>query len=170
MSIVANFLIKELAETKPGELVRLRGARQSVLAFVLGPRTLNRFGVLTLEPAPPHLTDLSVLYPTLEKITSFGSDWVLEIVDVKESTVGSRDYYDIGGIIFIGKSTTIMARNPDRFGDLQQFDLNSWAEAEGNIGEAPAPHWRLWANQFEKERRGGIPLIEFDARKERPPH
>ncbi|MER8393723.1 hypothetical protein NKH10_17650 [Mesorhizobium sp. M1340] len=169
MSIAANFSIKELAETKPGELVRLRGARQSVLAFVLGPRPQNRFGVLTLEPAPPHLTVPSLLYPAMEKVTSFGSDWVLEIIDGIESSVGNRDYHDIGGVIFVGKITTITARNPDRFGDLQQFDLNSWAEAEWQHEEVPAPHWRLWANQSEKDRHNGIPLMDFDARKEKPP-
>lgn len=169
MLIAANFSIKELGEAKPGELVRLRGGKQSVLAFVLGPLPQNRFGVLTLEPVPPHLQVPSLLYPTMEKVANFGSDWVLEIIDGTESSVGNRDYHDIGGVIFVGKITTITARNPDRFGDLERFDLNSWAEAEWQNEEVPAPHWRLWANLSEKERHNGIPLMEFDARKEKPP-
>ncbi|MER8371750.1 hypothetical protein [Mesorhizobium sp. M1406] len=168
MSIAANFSIKDLGETKPGDLVRIRGANLSVFAFVLGPRPRNRFGVLTLQPAPPHLPVPSLLYPTMEKVASFGSDWVLEIVDGDWSYAGNREYYDIGGVVFIGDKMTIAARHPERFNDIQQFDLSLWAEAEGNSGEIPAPYWRLWANQSEKERRNGIPLMEFDARKEKP--
>lgn len=166
MGIKVNFQVQRLDETQPGDLVRLRGTKNSVLAFAAGKQSLNRFGVITLQPAGEHFSAPTLLYPNIENVVNYGPDWILETIDTDDLVTGNHSYRETCGVVFVGaKGNTILARNPDQFGDGWHFDMSTWTgSVNGDQGSAPVPYWRLWANQSDMDHVRGKPLMTFDAR------
>jgi len=166
MPVKTNFKVQNLVEAKAGDLVRLDDSSQFALAFVLGRTENNDFPVLTLQPVIPQLGSMVVMLPSLGKVCNFGSDWVLEPLDIGESAIGNDNYRNVCGVVFVAESRmTMPVKHPNNPTRVYHLNLETWGFEPSSDASAPIPAWQLWANADERSRDGGKPLLTFDTRK-----
>lgn len=164
--MIANYSkIVPAAELQAGELIRFSFDSTSTLGFCLGAREAEQpFRVLLLSPTRRIPQVPAIVSPQLsDHVISFGSEWVLEVVDTDDSWVGNHEHSERPGTVLASADGYgMLYLELSGFREVVRIDLQHW-QIEGGGECAPFIKWRLWVNQTQMDRHGADPLIVFDA-------
>lgn len=165
MIVQPDVQFKELRDTTAGELVRfeLRGA--SALAIVM--RQTDQGAVCAFletndEARPPFFMSMSI-----EGLmcTSYGREWLLDLVFDANTFPGNGLYAEKYGIIHVGETTLAINLNrpPDNIRmSACSFDLKTFKTVDVHRRTcAPVTSWKIWHSAAAKHEANAKPLFVF---------
>ncbi|EJN04468.1 hypothetical protein [Phyllobacterium sp. YR531] len=168
MTIHSNFVVKREAEIKTGELIKYQTARGWGLGFVLS-NAEGRLSVAALRETGQSSLPIHSTFFTSDTILSFGTDYVIELLDSDETWPGNYAAH-ADGTITLGHNGKILQLSDGRgvgrpnWLDLETMKFSSKADSEGS----PVVKWRIWANEQDYNSLKSTPIFEFGTKVESP--
>lgn len=168
MKIITPLAPTTMKETKPGDLIYFSNGPGRGLAIVLRQFDWNTaLAVLTPEEGAPD--------PYLWRVEHdndclrLKSEWVLELLDDKETLVRDPAFRVSSGAIHVDSRGVWLHVEPRPTDRSTAVNVNLESFEVGTIEQAAAafPAWRIWAAQEDRHSPRGEPLFSFKAKAKR---
>jgi hypothetical protein len=169
MQIHQKFSLKELNNTKPGELIVFEFAGQRAIGFTIDHMANGTSLVAILSAAhdqsyPPHYDGID----QHQTVMSYGSDWVVVYDEGPESIPnGGGSYSTVPGVIMVDYAgTSLRLEKP-----MQNITANPHRIALPGLTNASSPsskavpivNWSIWLDADDISQPDATPFFSFKA-------
>ena len=163
MQLEQNFVVKQLLNCAPGELVSMTLRTRAALTIVLS-RTAQEMDLAVLSwgdsAFPMYVKLAGIDHPCV----SYGTDWVFQPIAGDETNSRNRDYVGSHGAVHVSSSALLLNLGPtsgDSIYDSITYDLGTLQMADVGNG-LPIAEWKIWPNKGEFDAEFE-PLFSFKA-------
>lgn len=141
---------KRIADTTPGELVKVDLHRRGIFALVVEEADNKRLLGL-LEPSDYSPTGVYALFGNNTACISWGHDWIVEPVFGPETRAGNMDHHDDAGVLFLDGADYVISFVPQKtnFGYPLFFNFTQRNNQQPSEIAAPFGRWRVWENEAQ---------------------
>jgi hypothetical protein len=174
MPVSARLVIKKMEECQVGELIRYGYGDKHSLAIVSQAYgdEVGQLRCIVLKSSG-RTDDLGLAIDSFGAddfpgCASFGTNWVIELLDSDDTFPGNPAGADTKGVVRVfgtGQAMIVGYADGRHASSLGLFDLSTFQaqkKLERHNG-APVARWRLWTSDEHRTTLGAEPLFEFSA-------